>query len=164
LIGDITEAEIILLIKARSHDGFDLLYEKYAADVYGSVMRAVKEDDKTGYILHRVFVRIWQDIDQYDGRGRTFYSWIQNIAAELAEEYMMTKDQEGAANNISEKFASIGNENDEASNLLDQGHRAVIDALFTKGYSYEKASLVLGMPVEMIRIKMKEALKILREK
>ncbi len=59
---------------------FGALYDRYQPAIYRFVALKVGRREDAEDITHQVFLRAWQSIRQYEGRGYPFSSWLYRIA------------------------------------------------------------------------------------
>lgn len=59
---------------------FGALYDHYHPAIYRFVALKVGRREDAEDITHHVFLRAWQRIGQYEGRGYPFSSWLYRIA------------------------------------------------------------------------------------
>lgn len=176
LTKDLTESELIDLVRAQSRDGFDLLYQNYSATLYGVICRIVTDTTVAEDLLQEVFVKVWNNIGQYDaGKGRLF-TWMINISRNAGIDYLRSKEhkkqQKVDSNDRSMAHISDDKLANDIDNIglksvvdgLDQKHKEIIDLVFFGGYTYDEASKVLGIPLGTLKTRVRTALQILRGK
>lgn len=59
---------------------FGVLYDAYQPAIYRFVALKVARREDAEDITHQVFIRAWQRIERYEGRGYPFSSWLYRIA------------------------------------------------------------------------------------
>lgn len=74
--------EEIFYNQLRNQDGkaFKVLYKRYAAAIYGSIIRKVNDEEKAKLILDQTFSELWRNFSDYDATKLRIFSWINQIA------------------------------------------------------------------------------------
>lgn len=65
---------------AGDASAFGVLYDRYQPAIYRFVALKVGRREDAEDITHQVFMRAWQRIAKYEGRGYPFSSWLYRIA------------------------------------------------------------------------------------
>ncbi len=75
----------------RAKDGevqaFGLLYEYYLPKIYRFVLLKVSHREEAEDLTHQVFLKAWENIEQYEWRGYSFGSWLYQIARNTTIDY-----------------------------------------------------------------------------
>jgi len=73
-----------LFSRLRAHDAraFKMLYQKYAAAIYGSIIRQVSDEEKAKSILAQTFCDVWQSFANYDETKLQIFTWINQLAVQ----------------------------------------------------------------------------------
>lgn len=166
----------MLLLKQQSEGAFSYLYDNYAGVLYGVVRKVIFDEQTAQDVLQDVFVKIWNNIGQYDpGKGR-IYTWMINIARNASidklrskGEVMKSKIQTGGdvVDNIGR-----GMKTEQATDTiglrrivadLKPEYSAVVDLAYFKGYTMDEISKTLGIPLGTVKTRMRHAMQLLRE-
>jgi RNA polymerase sigma factor (sigma-70 family) len=143
--------------------------------LYGVVLRVVVKEGIAEEVLQDVFLRIWDRIDTYDAsRGRLF-TWMLNIARNLAidksrsreiskenktgglEKSVHTVERSGFTE---QSIDSIGIR--ERLRTLPDEQRMVVDYLYFKGYTQSELADESGIPLGTIKTRLRTAMQHLR--
>lgn len=75
----------------RAHDkqAFKLLYQKYAACLYGSILTDIKEPYKAELILEKVFLTAWETISTFDETKIRLFTWLKQIMRQMVKSDMV---------------------------------------------------------------------------
>lgn len=65
---------------AGDSSAFGVLYDRYQPAIYRFVALKVGRREDAEDITHQVFMRAWQRVSTYEGRGYPFSSWLYRIA------------------------------------------------------------------------------------
>lgn len=167
-----TEDELVDLLRRRSEDGFNQLYERYSPALYGVVNRIVKSEEAAQDVMQDAFVKIWKNFDGYDKSKGTLFTWILNVARNTAIDYLRSKHvkhniQNGDAVVSMSNKLSVSNNYDyigikEQVSRLKEEQREVIDLLYFEGYTHEEASKALNLPLGTVKTRIRTAVNQLR--
>jgi len=167
-----TEDELVALLREKSEDGFNLLYDRYAPALLGVVTRIVKSEEAAQDVVQDAFVKIWKNFSGYDKSKGTLFTWILNVARNTAIDYTRSKHvkhniQNGDAVVSMSNKLSVSNNFDfigvkEQVQKMKAEHREVIDMLYFEGYTHEEASKVLNLPLGTVKTRIRTAVNQLR--
>jgi len=74
----ISDSELIELVRNDKSAGYASLYKNYAPLLYGFVLRLVKDDIALN-ILAAAIVEIWKSWETYELKQGTLFTWMINI-------------------------------------------------------------------------------------
>ena len=164
------------LLKQQSREAFNYLYRNYAGVLYGVITKVVTDEQTAQDVLQDVFVKIWNNIGQYDaGKGR-IYTWMINIARNAAidklrskGEIMKGKIQTGDAivSNLEQGMKTeqptdtIGLRKMVAG--LKPEYETIVNLAYFKGYTLDEISKTLEIPLGTVKTRMRSAMHQLRE-
>ncbi len=80
------DAVLITAIKVGDQQRFGELYDKYAPVLMGIINRIVKDTKQAEEILNGTFVRVWNEIGQFNALQCTLLTWLINLARKTAFE------------------------------------------------------------------------------
>ena len=169
----INTPKLVFLLRQKTKYGFSILYDKYAASLYGVISRIVADPSAGEDVLQEVFVKVWNHIGQYDENKGAFYTWLVNIARNAAIDHLRTVQRKVQLKNQLDLAGEYIDERplyQQAENLglktsvakLEQKHRAVIDLLYFYGCTQEEVAKILNLPLGTVKTRARAALKILR--
>lgn len=81
------EADLISGLLNRDIRAFSLLYDRYAAPLFGLICRIVKDDAMTHTLLKTTFLFVSQHITEFDLARQRLFSWLMGIARQQALPY-----------------------------------------------------------------------------
>lgn len=165
----------MILLKQRSRQAFEYLYNSYAGVLYGVISKVIYDQQSAEDVLQEVFVKIWTNTDQYDaGKGR-IYTWMINIARNAAIDKLRSKGEimkgkirtgENAVNSVAHKVSgeqvtdAIGLRKVVAS--LKPEYETIVDLAYYKGFTMDEISKTLEIPIGTVKTRMRSALQQLR--
>lgn len=162
-------------IRSRDHSALGYLYDHYSSAIYGVVFRIVNDKAIAEEVLQDFFLKVWNHIEQYDAtRGRLF-TWMANIARNLAIDKMRSK--EISRNNKTDRLDNLVNTVDEQQSVsqrtdliglsdslkgLPDDQKFVIEYLYFKGYSQSELAKDFNIPLGTIKTRLRSALQKLK--
>ncbi|MCD6013686.1 MAG: polymerase subunit sigma-70 [Flavipsychrobacter sp.] len=171
-----TEEELVYLLKQQSREAFNYLYKNYARVLYGVINKVVYDEQTAQDVLQEVFVKIWNNIGQYDkGKGR-IYTWMINIARNAAIDKLRSKGEimkgkirtgEETVNNLAQGMKTeqvtdaIGLRKMVAG--LKPEYETIVELAYYKGFTMDEISKTLEIPLGTVKTRMRSALQQLRE-
>ena len=67
-------------LEAYDSAAFKTLYHKYAAAVYGNIIRYVDNEEKAKLILEQTFCEAWRSFPEFDQTKFRIFTWINRLA------------------------------------------------------------------------------------
>lgn len=171
-----TEEELIQLLKGQSRQAFNYLYTHYAPALYGVIYKVLEDEQTSQDVLQDVFVKIWNNIAQYNPDKGRLYTWLLNIARNAAidktrskGEIMKSKIQTGE--NIVHTLEQTSKTEfptdtiglRQMVNQLKPEYASLIDLAYFNGYTIEEISKTLNIPSGTVKTRMRSAMGQLRE-
>ena len=170
------EEELILLLKQQSREGFNYLYRQYGAVLYGVISKIVYDEQTAEDVLQDVFVKIWNNIGQYDPQKGRLYTWMINIARNAGIDKLRSKGEimkgkirtgEDIVNNLEQGLRleqvtdTIGLRKMVAG--LKPEYETIVTLAYFKGFTLDEISKTLEIPLGTVKTRMRHAIQQLRE-
>jgi len=172
-----SEEELVLLLKHQSKDAFSYLYKQYGGVLFGVVNKVIYDEQTAQDVLQEVFVKIWNNIAQYNPQKGRIYTWMINIARNAAidklrskGEIMKGKIQTGEDIVSSSKTSMKTEQSTDTIGLrgmvaeLKPEYEAIVDLSYFKGYTLDEISKILDIPLGTVKTRMRHAMQLLRQK
>jgi RNA polymerase sigma-70 factor, ECF subfamily len=170
------EEQLISLLKARDEKGLRILYDHYAAALYGVIFRVVNDKETAEDVLQETFVKIWNNTASYDASKGRLYTWLLNIARNTAIDKTRSKGfrQEGQVRSIEDFVYTVEKQHNSATavdhiglrkvvDTLKPEQRQLIDLLYFGGFTQSEAAEQLGIPLGTVKTRVKAAMAKLRD-
>jgi len=170
------EAELIKAIRNKERIGSEALYDMYSASLYGVISRVIQDEELAQDLLQETFVKIWNSIGSFDETKGRLFTWMVNIARNLAVDKLRSKDFrnnsknqdiENSVNLIDDQRNTTLNPETlgvkEMVNNLKPESKAVLDLVYFKGYTHSEASEELGIPLGTVKTRVRIAINTLRK-
>lgn len=164
-----------MLLKQQSREAFNYLYQQYGAVLYGVVNKVVYDEHVAEDVLQDVFVKIWNNIGQYDAKKGRLYTWMINIARNSAIDKLRSKGEimkgkiqtgEDAVNNLErgikteQSTDTIGIRKMVAD--LKPEYETIISLAYFNGYTLDEISKTLAIPLGTVKTRMRHGIQQLR--
>ena len=83
---DITDYELIILLQQTDMDAYEFVYDRYAAMLYGLILKSIKEQWLAELILKKSFLEIWKSLAIVKPATCKLFIWMHNITRNIAME------------------------------------------------------------------------------
>lgn len=167
--------ELVELLKAENKEAFAVLYDSYAALLFGVIVRIVKDSVDAENLLQDCFIKVWQYAAKYDPEKGRLATWLINIARNTAIDFTRSKyfSQKRKNQNLenlvlTEQAASIQTLPVETLGLrqivekLTPAYRRIIEWMYFEGYTQQEIAGNFGIPLGTVKTRTRLALKELR--
>lgn len=167
--------EIIQLLKERDTKALRYLYEDFSPALYGTILRIVQTEPIAEEVLQETFVKIWQRSEQYDPERGSLFTWMLQIARNLAIDTTRSKnfkwDQKIQALDFIESNSNTDLQTttaDEAIGMdsligrLDEKYRLIIDLVYFQGYTHKEIEEEFNIPLGTVKTRLRAAVLQLR--
>ncbi len=171
-------ALLVQMIKSHSERGFTILYDNYSTDLYTVLLKIVRRIEVAEDLLQDTFVKIWKNIEQFDSAKGTLFTWMLNIARNLAIDYLRSPTGKNQLQRVNIELFFL-NQNfpatthsrvndidfkDFKNNALQiqQKYAEVIDMICFQGYTQNQTSRLLKLPLGTVKTRARRGLSILK--
>lgn len=168
------EKLIIRLLQRSDERAIEMLYDDYAAALYGVVFRVVLSEEIAQDVLQESFVKIWKNGQQYNSSKGTLFTWILNICRNTAIDATRSKHyrRNGSIKNL-EKV--VYQEKDVYKMDIDHiglrqhvsqlayKYRVVIELIYFQGHTQQEVEKKLNIPLGTVKSRLKIGLRELRK-
>lgn len=172
----IAEEELVSLLKNKDQKGFNILYNNYSGALFGVVNKIVQSNDDANDLLQDTFLKIWRNIDNYDASKGSIFTWMMNIARNLAIDRVRSADFRDSSQNISMEdnvIYQVDNEYHVVQDIdaiglqkvvekLRPEYKQLIDLVYYRGYTQAEVSEEYGIPLGTVKTRIKAAVGSLR--
>ncbi len=162
---------MVALLKRRDVRAFDYLYDHYSAAMYGVILRIVQAEGMSEEVLQDVFLKIWNNFQDYNSEKGRLFTWMINIARNMAIDKLRSRDFK--SNYKSEDIdgnVSIADEHNaskyqvehigirEVLNTLPPEQKEIIDLMYFQGYSQSEISEEFNIPLGTVKTRARSAI------
>ncbi len=178
---NLSDYELMLLIKHRREQALSTMYDRYAGLVYSFARRSVQEETAAREIVQSVFMRLWTTESDYDPERGQFSSWLLTITRRLTIDWLRKHRRENGgtvpleqeqldripdeANGSPEDSvmkASVKEQIRGAYRHLSAQQIALLEHFYWQGYSLSELAAKYGQPLGTVKNRLHQTLKILR--
>ena len=169
------EEKIIQKAIRGESSAFGLLYDKYHKRIYRFVYLKVSHREEAEDLTHQVFLKAWQNIENFTFQGFPFSSWLYQIARNQVIDHYRSKRAPTSIEEIEEieivtlEYEKIIDNKDslekirEAIPLLPQEQQDVIIMKFIEEIPTKEIAEIMEKPENAIRVLQHRAIKNLKK-
>ena len=161
-------------LRARDQACIPLLYDHYGDALYGIILRIVGREDAAAEVLQDTFVKIWKNGATYDPERGRLFTWMLNIARNLAINRRNSKGfRQQADVQTDEKLVYLADRSRATTpdtldvngmlQHIDGKYRTVISLLYLRGYTQQEVSDRLQIPLGTVKSRVKIGLRELKK-
>jgi len=132
-----------------------LLFERYSKKMMGVCLRYVPDYDEAQDVLQESFIKVFQKINSYQGKG-SLDGWIRKIIVNTALDHFRKTKEQRFQLEITEEEHSVSTEAAALENInakellmviqaLPVGFRTVFNLYAIEGYSHKEIAVMLGI-------------------
>ena len=172
----LSEEALVEALKARDIIAMRALYDMYGAALLGVIVRVIQHTELAEDLLQETFLKIWHGSASYDASKGRLFTWMMNIARNLAIDKIRSKDFKNAGKNqdIENNVAVIDNQKKQIINIELLGLRdlvtglkpelsSVLEMVYYKGFTHAEAAEVLNLPLGTVKTRIRMAIIELRK-
>ncbi len=162
------EAELVEALKSQKKIGADALYEMYSGSLMGIVNRVISDTEIAEDVLQEAFIKIWNSIQQYDPSKGRLFTWMVNVARNLAIDKVRSKDfrnhsknqdLENHVNDIDETRSSTYKPEllgvKDLLQKLRPEQKIIVDMIYFKGYTHVEVADELAIPLGTVKTRLR---------
>lgn len=153
----------------------DYLYDHYSGAIYGAVLRILRTEEIAEEVLQDVFLKIWDKIEQYDASKGKLFTWMIQIARNLAIDKSRSKETSKAKKtddidflvgtidrqeNMEMEVDAIGLK--EVLQKLSVEQQFIVSHLYLKGYTQSEVAEEFNIPLGTVKTRLRLAMTELR--
>ena len=163
-------------LRNREKIAIEALYDMYSSSLFGVISRIVIDTETSEDVLQETFVKIWHSFSGYNAEKGRLFTWMVNIARNLAIDKIRSKDFKNQNKNqdIENNVTIIDSERNttfkpellgvkEMVGTLKPEQKVILDLVYFKGYTHVEASDELGVPLGTIKTRLRMAILELRK-
>jgi RNA polymerase sigma factor (sigma-70 family) len=172
----LSEDELVLALRNREKIAVEALYDMYSTSLYGVISRIIIDTPTAEDVLQETFIKIWHSFSAYSAEKGRLFTWMVNIARNLAIDKLRSKDFKNQNKNqelennvtfIDEQRSTVYKPEllgiKELVATLKPEQRSILDLVYFKGYTHVEASEELGVPLGTIKTRLRMAIMQLRK-
>ena len=167
-----SEDVLVAALKEGDPSAIQRLYKMYAPALNGIIKRIIKYDEVAEDVLQDTFVKIWKSINQYDATKGRLFTWMANVAKNMAIDQVRSKAHLNASKTDDIYEMPIGliehqsyvSPNMETIGIkqllihLKSDQQEIIDLIYFKGFTHVQVAEMLDIPLGTIKTKLRLAI------
>ena len=172
----LSEDELVLSLRNREKIAVEALYDMYSSSLFGVISRIITDTATAEDVLQETFVKIWHSFSGYSSEKGRLFTWMVNIARNLAIDKVRSKDFKNQNKNqelennvtfIDEQRSSVYKPEllgiKDLVGTLKPEQKSILDLVYFKGYTHVEAAEELGVPLGTIKTRLRMAIQQLRK-
>jgi RNA polymerase sigma factor (sigma-70 family) len=172
----LSEEELVLALRRRERIAAEALYDMYSASLFGAIVRIVNDEALAEDVLQDTFLKIWNSFSSYSSEKGRLFTWMVNIARNLAIDKIRSRDFRNQAKNqeLENNVAFIDEQRNTVykpellgvKDLIEQlkpEQKSILDLVYFKGYTHVEAADQLGLPLGTVKTRLRMAIIELRK-
>ncbi|MCR8559117.1 sigma-70 family RNA polymerase sigma factor [Mucilaginibacter sp. BJC16-A38] len=172
----LSEEELVLALRNREKIAIEALYDMYSSSLYGVISRIITDTAAAEDVLQETFVKIWHSFSSYSTEKGRLFTWMVNIARNLAIDKLRSKDFKNQNKNqeLENNVTFIDEQRNtvykpellgikELVETLKPEQKSILDLVYFKGYTHVEAADELGVPLGTIKTRLRMAILQLRK-
>jgi RNA polymerase sigma factor (sigma-70 family) len=166
----------VLSMRNREKIAVEALYDMYSASLFGVISRIIPDTAIAEDVLQETFVKIWHSFSGYSNEKGRLFTWMVNIARNLAIDKVRSKDFKNQNKNqelennvtfIDEQSSTVYKPEllgiRELVSTLKPEQKSILDLVYFKGYTHVEAAEELDVPLGTIKTRLRTAILQLRK-
>jgi RNA polymerase sigma-70 factor (ECF subfamily) len=171
-----TDVRLLALIAQREPQALEMLYERYASQVFSLALAMLRDRDQAADLTQEVFLLVWRHADIYRPTGSA-RAWLLRLVRNRAIDELRrarrrqpsrtTPPDQVIIQNTSSPTGLVDiiaqQEVREAVAALPELHREALLLAFFQGLSHQEIAIQLQTPLGTIKARIRRALHSLRQ-
>ena len=167
---------LMQLIAKGDSAAFADFYDSTSAYVYGIALTVLRSPDLAAEASQEIYAEVWRDAPRFDpGRGSVL-AWLMSLAHRRVADRVRTVDHDVLPDRYAALAAveldrpaglsSSGLETEPARRALrslSEDQRQAVTLAYFGGYSQTEVAGILGLPVDVVRVRIRDGLAALRD-
>ncbi len=166
----------MLALRRREKIAVEALYDMYSGSLFGVISRIINDAAVAEDVLQDTFVKIWYSFSSYSTEKGRLFTWMVNIARNLAIDKIRSKDfkNQGKNQELENNVTFIDEQRNtvykpellgikELVENLKPEQKSILDLVYFKGYTHVEAADKLGVPLGTIKTRLRMAIIQLRK-
>jgi RNA polymerase sigma factor (sigma-70 family) len=172
----LTEDELVFSLRNREKIAIEALYDMYSSSLYGVISRIIVDTAAAEDVLQETFVKIWHSFSSYSTEKGRLFTWMVNIARNLAIDKLRSKDFKNQNKNqeLENNVTFIDEQRNtvykpellgikDLVQALKPEQKSILELVYFKGYTHVEAADELGIPLGTIKTRLRMAITELRK-
>jgi RNA polymerase sigma factor (sigma-70 family) len=167
----LSEEELVLALRNRDKIAIEALYDMYSGSLLGVIARIVVDTAVAEDVLQETFIKIWNSFQSYSTEKGRLFTWMVNIARNLAIDKVRSKDFKNQNKNqeleinvtfIDEQRNTVYKPEllgiKDLVEKLKPEQKAILDLVYFKGYTHVEVAEELNVPLGTVKTRLRMAI------
>ena len=172
----LSEDELVQALRNREKIAIEALYDMYSSSLYGVIVRIIIDEATAEDLLQETFVKIWNSFAAYSPEKGRLFTWMVNIARNLAIDKLRSKDFKNQNKNqeLENNVTSIDEQQNavykpellgikDLVGTLKADQKVIVELVYFKGYTHVEVADELGVPLGTVKTRLRMAIMQLRK-
>jgi len=168
-----SEKELVCALQSRDEQAMSVLYDRYSKALFNVIYRLLDNQEISEDVLQESFVKIWNNIANYDEAKGTLFTWMLNVCRNNAIDKTRSREFKNSA-----KKQSIDSNvhmeqhrtefNPETLGLktmtekLKPEQKEIVDLIYFSGFTHVEVAEKLDLPLGTVKTRLRAAINELR--
>ncbi|RKL67137.1 RNA polymerase subunit sigma-70 [Salipaludibacillus neizhouensis] len=160
-------------LRSGEKEALESLYDKYERLLYSFSYKMVHDSQAAEEIVQEVMIKVWKGTGSYSDKSGKFSSWLLTVTRNTAIDYIRKekkvrseeihqevelRDHQAPVEDLVE-WKEKGDRLKTAMRTLKKEQQIIIDLFYFKGYSQQKISERIDIPLGTVKGRIRLALK-----
>ncbi|BBH23711.1 DNA-directed RNA polymerase sigma-70 factor [Paenibacillus baekrokdamisoli] len=178
---NLSDHELMLLVKGKRHTALSILYDRYAPLIYSFAWKALRDESAARDIVQAVFLRLWTTESDFNPDKGRFTSWLLTITRHITTDSLRKKRRDNAGimpyfpeelERIPDARTPSPEDRAERQSFKEQIRNAychlskqqilLLEHFYWQGYSLSELAAKYNQPLGTVKNRLHQTLKILR--
>ena len=172
----LSEEELVHSLRNREKIAIEALYDMYSGSLLGVITRIVIDEAVAEDVLQETFIKIWNSFQSYSTEKGRLFTWMVNIARNMAIDKIRSKDfknqnkNQALENNVTfidEQVNTVYKPElmgiKDLVEKLKPEQKAILDLVYFKGYTHVEVAEELDVPLGTVKTRLRMAIIQLRK-
>ncbi len=172
----ISEEELVYLLKIKDTAGLEYLYDHYSKALYNIIYQVLQNEEYTEDVLQEMYIKVWNSFDMFDTTKGRLYTWMSNIARNMAIDKVRSKEfrnqnqNQDIENHVSGIDIRMSNKlNPDTLGIkslvenLKPEQKRLIELIYFNGFTHAEVAEHLDMPLGTVKTRVRAAIIELRK-
>ena len=147
------------------------MYDNYSAVLYGTIYKIVRSEEMADEVTQDCFMKVWNKIGDYDKRKGRLFTWMINIARNMAIDKTRSKEfhqkikSDEIENHVSIQDKDYSDKHKpeyigvkEMLDTLSPEQKELLELMYFKGYSQSEIAEEYNIPLGTVKTRIRTAI------
>ncbi|WP_295655051.1 sigma-70 family RNA polymerase sigma factor [uncultured Mucilaginibacter sp.] len=172
----LSEEDLVHSLRNREKIAIEALYDMYSGSLLGVITRIVIDEAVAEDVLQETFIKIWNSFQSYSTEKGRLFTWMVNIARNMAIDKIRSKDFKNQNKNqelennvtfIDEQVNTVYKPElmgiKDLVEKLKPEQKVILDLVYFKGYTHVEVAEELDVPLGTVKTRLRMAIIQLRK-